>query len=49
MLTLNIIRTSPGVGLGGDSPFVHHGAELSVAQLVVLSGAKYQQFIFISI
>lgn len=36
LLTPNILRSPPGTCLTGDSPLVHHGAELSVAQLVVL-------------
>ena len=36
VFTPNILRSSPGAGLRGDSSLVHHGTELPVAQLVVL-------------
>ena len=36
LLTPNILRSSPGTRLTGHPPLVHHRAEFSVAQLVVL-------------
>ena len=42
---VDILRSSPGVGLRGHSPLVHHRAELSVAQLVVLHRREAHQSI----